>query len=91
MEDDYLDAVSEFFSIWDSLEGDYADTAKIQRIISHYRSDISNPIIENLLPETASQFLHVIDGLNRWNTSELIHRLASMDREYTSDAGMDSG
>ena len=78
MKNDYLDAVSEFVRIWDSLEGDYADKEKIQRIISHYRSDISNPIIQNLLPETTAQFLHVIDGLNRWNKTELIHRLASM-------------
>jgi hypothetical protein len=77
MKNDYIEAVSEFVRIWDSLEGDYDDVDKIQQYIAHYTSDIHNPVVRSLLPETASQFLRVIHGLNRWNTSKLIYRLAS--------------
>lgn len=73
----YANAASFTLHIWDSLEGDLADTSKVNDVISHYRNDIEDSIVRRLVPDSAAQLRQVIEGLKRWDTAELKHRLAT--------------
>jgi hypothetical protein len=50
MRDDFSRAASYTVRIWDSLEGNLADKTNINSIIEHYKENITNPVVRNLIP-----------------------------------------
>ena len=68
------------------MEGDLLDTTKINRMIAHYKDELNNNnnnsnntiAIASLVPSTASQFIKVIEDLRRWDSDELIKRIATL-------------
>ena len=73
---DFSLAASRTAHIWDSLNGDLSDEEKVKRILSDAKNDTDNSLVRNLIPETSSQLMQVIEGLNRWDKQELIMRIA---------------
>lgn len=77
MSHDFYQAASYTVRIWDSLEGNLADTTKINSVIEHYKENITNPLVRNLIPATAEQLLDVIKSANRWYTIGIVRQIAT--------------
>ena len=74
---DFQFAASLTTRIWDSLQGDLSDEAKVNRVLSEVKNGANSSLVSNLIPESTSQLMQVIGGLKRWNNDELFRRIAT--------------